>query len=315
MGGLEAPPFFSTTMRPECYGPYLVGSCALIALSLTLLSCSGPAVPLEDRVAGFWEALVARDRVRAQEFTTPDSRNDFLLRPERLYRSWEILSIDHRSDEEAQVRIAYEGFYEDVRQFKPLREWQLWRKIDGHWFLHVDSKEKILQAVQEKLYRGDRWSVEADGQVRVEKQVKIPFFNRAQLGSLTIRNGTEEPVRIVDVMLDETLFQVTENPGEIPAREKRPLKIAHLGPDELKNQKSTVTLEIEQEGGPREYQVEILFNYMSPGLRGILGLTEEQAAILKRTDKVSPNLKVELSPEQVAEARKMLERVDQSRQP
>ena len=263
-------------------------------------------MPLEDRVAGFWEALVARDRVRAQEFTTPDSRNDFLLRPERLYRSWEILSVDHRSDEEARVRMAYEGFYEDVRQFKPLTEWQLWRKIDGHWFLQVDAKEKILQAVQKKLYRGDRWSVEADGQVRIGEQIKIPFFNQAQLGTLTIRNGTREPIRIVDVKLDGALFRISESPGEIPAQQKRHLEIVHLGPDELKNQKSSLTLVIEQEGQEQEYRSEVLYNYISPGLRGLLGLTEEQAATLTRTDKVSPNLKIEIPPDQAPEVRRHL---------
>ncbi len=299
-------------MRPEYYGPTLARSCALIAL--TLLSCSGPAAPLEDRVAGFWEALVARDRVRAQEFTTPDSRNDFLLRPERLYRSWEILSVDHRSDEEARVRMAYEGFYEDVRQFKPLTEWQLWRKIDGYWFLQVDAKEKILQAVQKKLYRGDRWSVEADGQVRIGEQIKIPFFNQAQLGTLTICNGTREPIRIVDVKLDGALFRISESPGEIPAQQKRHLEIVHLGPDELKNQKSSLTLVIEQEGQEQEYRSEVLYNYISPGLRGLLGLTEEQAATLTRTDKVSPNLKIEIPPDQAPEVQKMRERVNQIRQ-
>ena len=298
-------------MRPECYGPYLARACALTAL--TLLFCSGPAAPLEDRVAGFWEALVVRDRVRAQEFTTPDSRNDFLLRPERLYRSWEILSIDHPSDEEARVRIAYEGFYEDVRQFKPLSEGQLWRKIDGQWFLHVDSKEKILEDVQKKLYRGDRWSTEAEDQVRVGEQIKIPFFNQAQLGTLTIRNGTREPLRIVRVELDGTLFRISENPGEIPAQQKHYLKIVHVGPDELKNQKSPLTLVIEQSGQEQEYRAEIFYNYISPGLRGVLGLTEEQAATLKRTDKVSPNLKIEIPPDRASETQKLGERVDQSR--
>ena len=148
----------------------------------------------------------------------------------------------------------YEGFYEDVRQFKPLTEWQLWRKIDGHWFLQVDAKEKILQAVQKKLYRGDRWSVEADGQVRIGEQIKIPFFNQAQLGTLTIRNGTREPIRIVDVKLDGALFRISESPGEIPAQQKRHLEIVHLGPDELKNQKSSLTLVIEQEGQEQEYR-------------------------------------------------------------
>lgn len=298
---------------PESRWRYLARSWVLIALSL--LSCSGPAAPLEDRVAGFWDALVKRDRMRAQEFVIPDSRNDFLRRPESLYRSWEILEVDRSSKEEARVRIAYEGFFEEVRQFHPLKESQLWRKMDGEWFLHMDPKEKVIERVQEKLFRGDPQTTEVDGRVRVGKQIKIPFFNRAQRGALTIRNGTEEPIRIVGVGLDETLFRVAENPGEIPARQGRQLKIVHLGSDHQKNQKSTVALEIEQQGESREYQAEILYNYISPGLRGILGLTEEQAATLKRTDKVSPNLKVEVPTEQAAEIRQMRKRVNQSRQP
>ncbi len=312
MGGLfRLPLFLATNIMPRWR--FLARFWALIAVGV--LSCCTPSVPLEDRVAGFWDALVERDRIAAQRFVIPDSRNDFLRRPERLYLSWKVLEIDRRSEEEAWVRIAYEGFLEELRRFQPLKELQVWRNIDGEWFLQVDPKEKVIERVQEKLFRSDPRGTDPDGQVRVGKQVKIPFFNRAQLGSLTIRNGTEEPVRIVEVILDETLFQVSENPGVIPAREKRSLRIVHLGPDEFKNQKAALTLEIEQEGRPREYQVEILFNYISPGLRGILGLTEEQAATLKRTDKVTPKLKVELSPEQAAEAQKTRERLDRNRQP
>ena len=294
------------TLAPARWGALIV---------LAFLSCGRPPASLEERVGGFWDALVKRDRVGAQEFVVPQSRNDFLRRPERLYRSWSLLGIERPSEEEAKAQIAYEGFFEDVRQFHPLKEWQLWKKVDGEWFLHVDPKEKVIEEALRGPLGGGRRRRAADGKVRVSKQIRIPFFNRAQMGTLAIRNGTGEAIRIVGVSLDETLFRVVEKPDEIPAGQEHRVKIVHLGPDELKNQKASLALEIEQEGSARPYEVEILYNYISPGLRGILGLTEEKAAGLKRTDKVTPNLAVELSPEQADEAQKMRQRVERSRQP
>ncbi len=246
-------------------------------------------------MAGFWTAQVGRDRVSAQEFVAPASRNAFLRHRERLYRSWEILNVRQESEREAIVRVSYEGYLEELRRYQPLSESQRWKRIDGEWYLHVDPPEERLEKAFQQAYsagKSARWSTEKDGQVRVSRQIRIPFFNRAQLGTLTVRNGTGETVRIAGVALDETLFEITENPGEVPAGEKRHLKIVHRGPDELKDQKSPMKVLIEEDGRVQEHPVEILFNYLSPATRGVLGLTQEEIPDLKRSDKVGPAIKV-----------------------
>ena len=287
-------------------------------IGLCLFSCGHTGHPLDDRVAAFWTALVERDRVTAQQFVAPASRNDFLRHSERLYRSWKIENVHEKSSDEAIVRVAYEGYLEELRRFQQLRESQRWKRIDGEWFLHVDSPEDGLSTAFEKIYsveESTQWSTEKDGRVAVNKQIRIPFFNRAQLGTLTIRNGTGKPVRIARVGLDEILFEISENPGQIPAGEKRHLKIVHRGSDELKDQKSPMTVVIEHGGELTEYPVEILYNYLSPGARGILGLTPEKIPDLKRSDKVSPAIKVQVPAEQEAEIQKIRERIGQGQQP
>ena len=302
-------------MKPELNWIHLACWCALTGC--LFLSCSEPAEPLEERVADFWAALIERDRVRAQEFVAPASRNAFLRHRERIYRSWEIQNIQEKSDDEAIVRVGYEGYFEELRQFKAQQESQLWRKTQGEWFLHVDPPEERLTKAFKKIYsqsEDKKWSTEQNGQVTVNGQIRIPFFNQAQLGTLTIRNGTGEPLRIVRVVFDEALFEITENPGEIPSAQKGHLKIVHLGTDLLKNQKSPMTVVIEHSDELKEHPVEILYNYLSPGLRGVLGLTADQIAELKRSDRVSPGINIEVPPGQAAEVQKMRERVNQSRQ-
>ena len=315
-GGFRAPPPFLPAMKPQLNWTHLTCACALAGG--LLLSCSEPAEPLEKLVTDFWAALIAQDRVSAQRLVAPASRNNFLRHRARLYRSCEIQDIREKSDHEMIVRVGYEGFFEELRQYKEQHESQLWRKIDGEWFLQVDPPEKRLAAAFEKIYsqsEDEKWSTDKNGQVTVGEQIKIPFFNQAQLGTLTIRNGTGEPVRVVRVELDEALIEITEDPGQIPFAQKRHLKVVHLGTDELKNQKSPMTVVIEQRGELREHPVEILYNYLSPGLRGILRLTTDQIAGLKRSDRVSPAISIEVPPEQAAEVQKERQRVNQSRQP
>ena len=301
-------------MKPQFNWTHLTCACALTGC--LFLSCSEPPEPLEKRVADFWAARISQDRVSAQRFLAPAARNDFLRHRARLYRSWEIQDTREKSDDEMIVRVGYEGFLEDLHQYIAQQESQLWKKIDGEWFLHVDPPEKRLTEALRKVYsqsEDERWSTDKNGQVTVGEQIRIPFFNRAQLGTLTIRNGTEEPVRIVRVSLDEALFEITEEPGEIPPGRKDHLKIVHTGTDELKDQKSPMTVVIEQHGELKDHPVEILYNYLSPALRGVLKLTSDQIPELKRSDRVSPGISSELPPGQAAEVQMLRQRLN--RQP
>ena len=138
-------------------------------------------------MADYGAALIERDRVRAQEFVSPASRNSFLRQKERIYRSWEVQKVQKKSDNEAIVRVAYEGYFEELRQFQLLQESQIWRKTDGEWFLQVDPPEERLRTALERVYsaeEGKQWGTEPDGQVTVNPQIRIPFFNRATVGYL-----------------------------------------------------------------------------------------------------------------------------------
>ncbi len=303
-------------MKPELNWTRLPCCCALAGCFF--LSCTEPAESLEERAADYGAALIERDRVRAQEFVAAACRNSFLRQKERIYRSWEIQNIQEESEEEAVVRVAYEGYFEDLRRFMPQQESQLWRKTDGEWFLHVDPPEERIRTVLKGVYSAGeekRWGTEQNGQVTVNSQIRIPFFNKAQLGTLTIRNGSGEPVRVAEVALEEGLFKITENPAEIPSGQKRHLKIVYLGTDELKNQKSPMTVVIEQQGKLGEYPVEILYNYLSPGLRGMLGLKADEIDSLKRTDRVNPAISVEVPAKQAAEVQEARDNLDRTRQP
>ena len=270
-------------------------------MGLFFVACSQSIPSLEKRVTGFWTALVERDRVAAQNFVAPSLRNNFLRHRERRYRSWKILEIEEQSDKRFVVRIGYEGFFEQLQSYQELTESQTWEIIDGEWFLNVDPPEERLRRAIKKIYSSEettRWETEKDGRVTVNSQIRIPFFNSAQLGTLMIRNGTEKPIRIVEVFLDENLFQISENPAEIGAGQKRQLKILYLGSDKLKNLKKTMTLVLENDGVIQKHSVEIVCNYLSPGIRGILGLTKEAIPNLKREDKVRSAIKVDVPPEQ-----------------
>ena len=183
-------------------------------MGLFFVACSQSIPSLEKRVTGFWTALGERDRVAAQNFVAPSLRNNFLRQRERRYRSWKILEIEEQSDKRSVVRIGYEGFFEQLQSYQELTESQTWEIIDGEWFLNVDPPEERLRRAIKKIYSSEettRWETEKDGRVTVNSQIRIPFFNSAQFGTLMIRNGTEKSIRIVEVFLDENLFKISEN--------------------------------------------------------------------------------------------------------
>lgn len=285
---------------------------AAVCLGVLLLGCSRPQTQtLEERVGRFWDAQIAHDRVTAQQLVSPDSRNNFLRSPERIYRSWKIDKVTLRSEEEAAVQVSYEGFVEGIRRFHRLGETQIWKKVDGEWFLTLGPASQVLEESLKKVYTPKQPQV--DGRIVVGEEVKIPFFNQSQIGALTIRNGTREAVRLAEVDLDPDLFEIVEKPDVIPGPGRAQIKIRHLGPDRLKNQTSPMRVVVVCKDEAEEYMVQVHYNYISPGLRGLLGLTTQEAAELKRTDKVRPKMHVPLPEEQAERLQGLQNRIEQKR--
>ena len=61
-----------------------------------------------------------------------------------------------------------------------------------------------------------------------------------------------------------------------------------------------------------EYPVEILYNYLSPALRGVLGLKADEIDGLKRTDIVNPAISIEVPAKQAAEVQAARDNLDRN---
>ncbi len=271
-----------------------MGFCCLLPLLLLVpLPESVPnQVELEKRVTAYWNALMKRDKDVALEWVLPESRNNFILRREPLFRSWRLVAINPASENEAKVTVSLEQMVEGAPGFYDTKVGENW-VFDGQvWKVRV---RRITAEALKKIYQGksQKSQLQLPPILQVFPQLlKIHFLTPSQRGVIVVRNGLEIPVQVVRVEFDQKHFQLLEKPAVVQPGEQGKIVIKHIGDEIGKDMNSLVTLVLEQGAEEQVFFIPVLYNYLSPGARGLLGLTEEKAQKLRRGDKVIPMIRV-----------------------
>ncbi|MBI4446816.1 MAG: hypothetical protein HY645_13025 [Acidobacteria bacterium] len=253
---------------------------------------------LERAVAQYWDFLLKQNKNSALDLVTLDSRNDFILRKEPIFRSWKLLSVQMLSDREAMVQVALDRLMEGTPghfiEFK----------VEEKWVLEEDQwKAKVAEASNKpllQLFESAQTKAQSVPPVfRINPELlRIHFLDTSQRGVLFLENGVDTSAVLEQVELDASKFEILESPKEIAPGESARIIIHYKGEEISKDLKSEMTLVLKQKGERKRMSVPIVYNYLSPGARGLFGLTEEQVQKLKRGDKLTPVLKPTVPPQQ-----------------
>ena len=267
--------------------------CLLPLLLLVSLPESVPdQVELEKDVTAYWNALMRRDKNAALEWVLSESRNNFILRREPLFRSWRLVEIKPASENEAKVTVSLEQMVEGAPGFYHTKVGENW-VFDGQvWKVRV---KRITAEEFKKVYQGSgqKSPPQLPPILQVLPQLlKIHFLTPSQRGVMVVRNGLEVPARVVRVEYDQEKFELLEKPAVVQAGGQGKIIIKHIGEEVEKELKSQVTLVLEQGAQEQVFSIPVLYNHLSPGARGLLGLTEEKAQKLRRGDKVAPVIQI-----------------------
>ena len=272
-------------------------------LPLYLSLFSSPAVDpdLETAIRTFWDLLQKGDKVGALQYVVPESRNPFLNRRTDPFRTWELDRIDLRSPDEALVTVKAERMLLPAGVYYPVPTREVWVRGPDGWRLRVrpPDPERIKGAFVGGPAPGPSGPKPGILEV-VPSQVKIHFLARKQRGAVRIRNGLSETVHITRIDYDKTRFELLESGDSVPAGQDLRLLFRYIGKESRKGLRNELRL-ILKRGGDEDakeklFTVSILYNYVSPGARGLLGLTGKKLDQLKRGESVKPVLPSPTSP-------------------
>ena len=247
---------------------------------------------LERAVTAYWAALMKQDKNSALQWVLAEARNNFILRREPLFRSWQLEKLEAKSENEAQVTVTLERMIGGVPGFYNTKVKEDW-VFDGQtWKVRV---EKVSAEAFREMYRRSGQKSQAPLPQKLEvypKLVKIHFLNPSQRGLILVQNGLETPAQVVRIGYDENKFKLLDKPDEVQPGERGKITITYIGEEIEKDLKSQVTLVLKQGVQEQFFSIPVIYNYLSPGARGLLGLTQEQAQKLKRGDKVTPAIQI-----------------------
>lgn len=273
----------------------------MIWLFLCLSLFSSPAVDpeLEKSVRTFWDLLQKGDKVGALRFVGPESQNPFLNRPTNTFRSWELDRIELRPPDEALVTVKLEQMLLPSGGYYPVPTREVWIRQPDGWRIRIrprnpeQFKRAFIGDRAPKLRGPKPGALEV-----VPRQVKIHFLDRKQRGAVQIRNGLSETVQISRIDYDKTRFELLESAGSVAAGQDLRLSFRYIGKESKKGLRNEIRLILkrEDESKARLVTVPILYNYVSPGAKGLLGLTGRKLDQLKRGETVKPVVASPVSP-------------------
>ena len=103
--------------------------------------------------------------------------------------------------------------------------------------------------------------------------------------ALKIVNGTDQPVKVLGLTVDESRFEVVSRPDSVAPGQTGFIRIRYKETESAKNQKGQLSLRFEQAGAEKLFQVPIIYNYISKADLAFWGLTEEKAEALTHETK------------------------------
>ena len=124
----------------------------------------------------------------------------------------------------------------------------------------------------------------------VPRLVRIHFLDRNQRGAVRVRNGLAETVRVSRIDYDKTRFELLESAGSVGAGQDLRLAFRYVGNESKKSLRSEIRLLLKRSGDADAKEtlvtIPVLYNYVSPGAKGLLGLTGKKLEQLQRGETV-----------------------------
>lgn len=269
-----------------------------LALILFLGSCVAPE--LEPAVRSYWDLLLKGDKAGALHYVDEPGRNAFLNRRIAPFRSWTLEQIEMRSPDEAAVTVKLDQMI-TAGTYYPRPFVEIWVRQEAGWRLRVrasrpDQLKTILSGAAAAKLRKPRAGV-----LEVHpRQVRIHFLDRSQRGAVRVRNDLPGTVHITRVDYDRTRFELLETGESVAAGQDLRLMFRYIGNETEKPLKSQVRIIVKHGEGDESkeelLEVPILYNYVSPGAKALLGLTKEKLDRLKRGEPVKPVIPSPASP-------------------
>lgn len=269
---------------------------------LALILFSGPAVSpeLEKAVRGYWALLQKGDRAGALPYVVEAGRNAFISRRIGPIRSWVLERIEPRSPDETVVTVKLDQMLPSgVYYPRPFSE--IWVRQEDGWRVRVrapdpDQFKKLFSGA----VRNARQEPKAGVLEILPRQVKIHFLDRTQRGAARVRNGLPETVHISRLDYDRTRFELLETGDSVAAGQDLRLVFRYIGKENEKPLKSEFRLIVKRGDGDESkeelFTIPVLYNYVSPGARALLGLSREKLKRLKRGETVKSVLPTPESP-------------------
>jgi hypothetical protein len=244
---------------------------------------------LEKTVALFWDCLAKGDKIAALEHVHADSRNAFVNRTHLPVKSWKLLQVEAVSGEEATVTVSLERLVPERMTFVEIKVREQWVREGEAWKLQLRQPEKVQSGPM--THRSEQKP--KAGVVDVyPASLRIVFLTPKQEAGFFIRNGLSVPVEIARIDYDREKFELTGALHEVPPESIIPLTIKYVGNETAKNLTAELVVALKCREEEQLFTIPLVYNYLSPSTRALLGLTPEQAEKLRRGDKVRPALKL-----------------------
>lgn len=267
----------------------LSGANVAVVLASVLLM-SQTSIRLNESVSAFWGHVVNNDQSQALEHVERDSKNNFLARRGSVIRSWKLKGTEFEGETTALVTVEVETF--SGSGFKPERVTNEWVLHEGAWKIVFPKALETFRS----LFEAQEAPLPEKATLEVfPEQVRIHLLNRSQVGVIEISNGSEIPVTSIELLFSVEGFELEQMPVFVPPRSSRLIRFRYLGRSSPKNRECSTYLKVSHGGDEKEFAIPTVVNFVSPGARGLLGLTEEGLKQLKAGDNPLP----EISPGQL----------------
>ena len=232
-----------------------------------------------------------REKRLALKFVLSESQENFISRSEPSFRSWELVDKKPKTSHEFAVTVVVQRMIQgNFYNWKVTEDWV----FDGRsWKVRISDQT----AQRKDLYRRVIPVEPKAGALEVfPTSLKIHFLSKTQRGSILIHNGLEQAIQVHRLDYDKDNFELVDEPGEIPSGAIARITILYKGLENRKNLKSQLSLVLKQSSEERLFSIPVIYNYITPGTRGLLGLTSEEAEQLKRGDRLSPKITLPSEP-------------------
>jgi hypothetical protein len=230
---------------------------------LLLLAFSSMPTDLERNVKLYWDALMVGDKASALGLVHPDDLNNFINRREARFNNWTILDTRVKSDDEIEVKIQLQRILANG-VVGPVKGWETWVKHAGQWKVRVQpSGEQYRSLLAGRATREKPAPAAKSPDLEVgPKTLTFYAVSPRQSRFLHIWNGLEEPVELLEIVLDSERFQVQESPSVVAARSSARVKFQYTGDDSGENLQSEFLLRLKQGNQTRDFRVPVVYNYM-----------------------------------------------------